>query len=202
MKGIGPASPMHRAEHRAQRLDRRPGQHRRGPALAGGSPLEAVGVEAVEGARAGAEEAPARDLLAAGHAFEQEADRRKLGEPAVDRQRGDAVGEEFAHVHDRAPRSPAGAFMGRLLGDGKAACGRCSPGSTPQSSSKDQKMVNEIRSFADQSSSRSPASAAITVSTASSPTFWAIRGRPGGEQARGVARGRGRRRGGTGEDFE
>jgi hypothetical protein len=97
-----------RAPRRRDRSDRRSQRRQRvaGQAVDGAVPvaLEAIGVEPVDLARPGAEKAVARDLLAAGHALEQEAVRRDLGQAPVHRQRRDRVRQELADMGDGAAR--------------------------------------------------------------------------------------------------
>ncbi len=77
------------------------------PALEVAVAFQPVGVEPVELARPGAEEAEARHLFAAGDALEEEAHRREPGEPPVDGERGQRVGEQLPQVRDRPPRRAA-----------------------------------------------------------------------------------------------
>src|SRR6185295_11145422 len=90
-----------RAQHLVQGVERRAGQ---ALSLAAALDLQAVGVQAVDLARRGAEEAETGDPLAAADALEQEAVRRDLGKTAVDGQRRQAVGQELPNVRHRVTR--------------------------------------------------------------------------------------------------
>src|SRR5436305_10426051 len=90
-------------------MERRQRLARQRLALAPALHLQAVGIETVDLPRRGAQEAEARDALTAGHALQEEAVRRHGGEPAVDRERRQAVGKEFPYVRHGPswpPRAP------------------------------------------------------------------------------------------------
>ncbi len=96
----------------ARRLDRphelRQGRERRAgqrPPAGGVLLLQPVGVEPVDRARRRAQEAVARHLLAAGDALEQEPPGRQLGQPPVDAERRQGVGEELPRVWRRPHRA-------------------------------------------------------------------------------------------------
>jgi hypothetical protein len=78
--------------------------------------LQAVRIEAEDLAGSGAQEAEAGDVLAPADALEEEAVRGDLGEPAVDAERRQAVGEKLADMGDRAPgrRPPLGSIIGHF----------------------------------------------------------------------------------------
>ncbi len=82
-------------DQRAQRRERRAGEV---AAAAVALDLEAVGIEAVDLARRGAEEAEARHLLAAGDALEEKAHRRERLQALIDRERRHRLRQQLAQM--------------------------------------------------------------------------------------------------------
>ena len=89
---LGRRVPLHQ---RAQRCERRTGEI--APAAVA-LDLQTVGIEPVDLARRGTEEAEARHLLAAGDAFEQKAHGRQRLQPLIDRERRHRLGQELTHM--------------------------------------------------------------------------------------------------------